>query len=258
MRERFLRLLQVDYKLVGVSWARHADLYAPYWRLYWNEGIGLSVIFKERELQFRPDRLYLIPPETHYRPRPLGEVGQLFIHFLASPPYQKLSEPEILAFEVTSHDAELAMECVEALERGQAEHPKVMAVALALVAEALRRVPCEKLWTNAHLDERVIRIMSVLDESERSISNKELADIACMGPNTFLRLFKEATGDSPQLYARRQRIAKACLLLGFSDLSIKEIAEKLGFCDRHHFTNCFTEHVGQTPHAYRRTRLQQG
>jgi AraC-like DNA-binding protein len=73
-----------------------------------------------------------------------------------------------------------------------------------------------------------------------------------MAVNAFIRLFRKATGVSPQAYGRRRRIDQACLRLHHSAGSIKEIAEAVGFCDRFHFSRAFKEMRGVSPAEYRR------
>ena len=60
-----------------------------------------------------------------------------------------------------------------------------------------------------------------------------------MHTNAFIRLFRSEVGRSPQAWYMRRRIEEACRLLHHSDLSIEQIAERTGFCDRGHFTRVF-------------------
>ncbi len=67
----------------------------------------------------------------------------------------------------------------------------------------------------------------------------------------FIRWFHAEVGVSPQRYVLERRIHQACRQLSLTDLSIEEIAEAVGFSNRHHFTRVFTRVVGQPPARFR-------
>ena len=75
----------------------------------------------------------------------------------------------------------------------------------------------------------------------------ELSKIAQISPYHFLRLFKQSMGTTPHQYILQRRIEKAKYLLQHSELSIAEIALRVGFCDQSHLTRCFKRIVGVTP-----------
>ena len=75
----------------------------------------------------------------------------------------------------------------------------------------------------------------------------ELAAIARISPYYFLRLFKQKMGVTPHQYILQQRIERTKFLLQHSELSLTEIAFRVGFCDQSHLTRCFKRIVGITP-----------
>lgn len=90
----------------------------------------------------------------------------------------------------------------------------------------------------AHLGERV----SVAD----------LARACGLGVTSFSRSFREATGTTPHRHLRKARIERACELLRTTGLSVREVAEVVGFRGQGHFCAAFTQERGLTPSAYRR------
>jgi AraC family transcriptional regulator len=78
----------------------------------------------------------------------------------------------------------------------------------------------------------------------------ELAAIAQISPYHFLRLFKQSMGLTPHQYILQRRIHKAKYLLQESELSIADIAFRVGFCDQSHFTRCFKRLLGMTPKQF--------
>ena len=78
-----------------------------------------------------------------------------------------------------------------------------------------------------------------------------LADKACMSKDHFIRVFKRETGETPNVYITKRRLEKAELALVTSDLSIKGIAEMLGYHDYSYFNRVFKQNAGITPQQYR-------
>jgi AraC-like DNA-binding protein len=72
-----------------------------------------------------------------------------------------------------------------------------------------------------------------------------------MSLNSFLILFQQETGLPPQAWFRRKRLEQACKRLHFSEVSIEEIAEASGFCDRYHFSRAFKNAYAIGPAEYR-------
>ena len=69
----------------------------------------------------------------------------------------------------------------------------------------------------------------------------------------FNRRFRQVLGWSPRQYVLRERIGRAATLLRETELSIKEIAETLGYREVFYFHRQFRQVLGQTPGELRRT-----
>ncbi len=78
----------------------------------------------------------------------------------------------------------------------------------------------------------------------------EISAIAQISPYHFLRLFKQSMGITPHQYILQRRIDKAKYLLQKSELSIADIAFRVGFCDQSHLTQYFKRIVGVTPRQF--------
>jgi transcriptional regulator GlxA family with amidase domain len=92
----------------------------------------------------------------------------------------------------------------------------------------------------------------MLDHLADDLSVDRLAARAAMSPRTFARRFRDTTGTTPAAWLNRQRLQRARELLERTDLSVEQIAERVGYGSaavlRHHFGA-----LGTTPQAYRRT-----
>lgn len=79
----------------------------------------------------------------------------------------------------------------------------------------------------------------------------ELADLFHMSESNFYLLFKKNFGISPMAYVNNYRLSMASLLLHDPELSIGEIAERVGFCDQFYFSRCFKKMFSVPPGKYR-------
>ena len=67
-----------------------------------------------------------------------------------------------------------------------------------------------------------------------------------------IRLFKEAFGTTPYAYVLEKKMGLAKKLLTDTNLTVKQIADKLCFADEYYFSNLFKKKTGVTPSAYRK------
>lgn len=229
----------------------HVDLSAPYWRLYWCRNRGALVIYAGRETPLGPDRFVLIPPNTPFAARQTRPVGHLYLHFLVRPPYA-LVKPHVFSFPAPPPLRETAIKLFH-VPPATPLSPADSVLALLLVHYGLSRLPTAEL-PPPPADPRLAVTLRRLDDSAAPVPNAELARLAHMSTNAFIRMFKQAVGVSPQTYGRRRRVERACVLLHFSAASIEEIAARTGFCDRYHFSRVFKKLRGLGPAEYRRRR----
>ena len=66
------------------------------------------------------------------------------------------------------------------------------------------------------------------------------------------REFSKAFGVSPINYRRKCKLERAQIMLTGTDMTIKEIADRLGYCNQFHFTNEFKRWYGVSPRELRR------
>lgn len=79
-----------------------------------------------------------------------------------------------------------------------------------------------------------------------------LADMCNISEVYFRRIFKEHMGKSPSEYRNLLRLERAEDYLKYSNMSINDISEQLGFVDTSYFVKRFRELFGKSPLAYRK------
>ncbi|MDT8902063.1 response regulator [Anaeroselena agilis] len=84
------------------------------------------------------------------------------------------------------------------------------------------------------------------------IKLRDIAQAVYLSQFHLSRTFKQLTGRSVVEYLQDQRLAKAGEMLAATDLSVTEIAGRVGFKDAAYFTTCFKNRNGVTPLQYRK------
>ena len=259
----------------------------PCWIFYWNPVPGMLLSVGGKETLLDPAFGYLLAPRTCFdlrlqKPKtpapddgffasmsPIGareDVGRLvreglhpyfFATFSLDAPgnrahpgvYPVALDRELLAM------IDQATETLRANE-GQSlfDQPSTFLFESLLLALLARLPPT--VWPERPMDARVARALRFIHEhlGDR-LDAHSLAAAAGLSPNRFSRLFKRETGREPRAAVRRERIDRARQLLADSRLSIEEVADECGFCDRYYFSRVFREETEFTPAAYRQRAI---
>src|ERR1700744_106803 len=103
--------------------------------------------------------------------------------------------------------------------------------------------------------DRLSRVLDYIEEYlESDLSVTDLAEVACLSPYHFGKMFKRSMEQSVHQYVIARRIERAKTLLIPQTLSLAEIALAVGFRDQSQFTVAFRRQTGITPGAYARIR----
>ncbi len=97
----------------------------------------------------------------------------------------------------------------------------------------------------------VLHIRSAIHADLRNASLSQVADTLNMSPSYISMVFKEKTGQNFKDYLFTTRMNHAKRLLR-QEISVQEIAQRLGYEDAEHFSRRFREHFGVSPTIYRR------
>jgi len=81
---------------------------------------------------------------------------------------------------------------------------------------------------------------------------QQLAELCFMSVRNFQRVFKEATGLSPNDYLLEFRIQNASKLLTETEFTIYDVSERVGIADWFYFSKAFKKKFGVSPMQYRK------
>jgi len=90
---------------------------------------------------------------------------------------------------------------------------------------------------------------------QEPLTVREIAKAAGCTDRTLRLHFHAALQIAPLAFLQRHRVAQAKALIQYSDYTLKEIAEQVGFQTVHHFTRHFTASEGRSPAVWRREYL---
>ncbi|WNS45952.1 AraC family transcriptional regulator [Paenibacillus sp. MMS20-IR301] len=256
-------LLMADYNQCTTRW-RDLDYTPDYSKFYYIIGGEGWLKIGDQEYYPKPGELILMPEGVKQSYSCIS--GQPFLkywcHFSA-----KVGEINLFRILELSHvcipqDPDM----VETLFKGITGSAKSDAVYAPLLAKSrllelfsqylMNLEPGEITYKNLGSARKLTAVLDYITANiERNITIHELAEIAYMHPNYFMRLFKQQIGVPPMQYITRQKIEKAKELLTATSGSVSEIAARLGFGDLFYFSKQFKKHAGLAPTEFRKQLL---
>ena len=112
----------------------------------------------------------------------------------------------------------------------------------------------EEILSNAEQGEDARLLMAkqyIKDNIELNLKLSDVASYCYLGAKQLTRLFKTHENTTPALYIQTQKFHHIEKLLIETDLSLKEISEKMNFSSEYHFNSFFKKIAGTPPGEYR-------
>jgi AraC family transcriptional regulator, arabinose operon regulatory protein len=145
-------------------------------------------------------------------------------------------------------------EVLDVLEHGYTPQQMLHASqALAHLLAVLIRHRHENWRVQPDARQKITGTISFMKEHlGRSLQLDTLAALAGLSRSRYTALFKDQTGFAPMDYFNRLRMHRACQWLDTTDLSVKAIANRLGYEDPLYFSRVFRSVNEMAPMEYRR------
>ncbi len=256
------------------------ELSYPYWRIYYNDKPGAKIFHQNKEVELSSNKIIIIAPNTSCSTRidnnalPENEynikggridkqnfneakqyISHLFIHFNIGFPYDNIS-PGIFEIEADSGLLnKIKLITTHLKETNTNFNFSINIIIHSFINDILSHIP-ESSWGLISNDNRILSVLNFVEENiSYNLDNETLATEANMATNSFIRLFRQEIGITPQLFVKRKRVDEACVMLHHLDLSINTIASKTGFADRYHFSRIFKQKTGFSPAQYRKNLI---
>lgn len=87
----------------------------------------------------------------------------------------------------------------------------------------------------------------MLSDIHKNVTIEELSELVGITPNYVTILFKEVIGTTPIQYMHQIRINTAVNLLENTHMTVRAVAEYLGYCDQAYFHRMFKKFMGAAP-----------
>ena len=127
-----------------------------------------------------------------------------------------------------------------------------------LMMTALLRYYCgTKNEADRMVYHNVLRLRPVIEYISEHYCEKiyidKLAEMINVSADYFTKMFNASIGKTPIEYINGLRVNEAMRLLSETDMSVAEIADKIGFCNPNYFHKIFKQYMDVSPLAYRKS-----
>lgn len=204
---------------------------------------------KSNPVHVAPGDIIIVPDATTYVSHWLGfpDISYITFHFILEKSFSdNISIQKICGLEHLAKDFTFAYDNFAASERTF----KILSIFYNILDEI---VPKIKKSSEKHIRTSIKKAIEYMTFNYTdSLTIQELATIANLSPSRFFTVFKKETGITPIEYKNRVCIRNAEKMLLISDLSIEEIAEKLGFNSASYFRRTFKVYTGKSPREYKK------
>ncbi len=274
-----LVMLNVGFAQERGTW-NYRNVCSPFTRLYYVTKGSAALILNGVEHTLTPGHMYMVPALTPHSNINTGVFDHYYIHILEElPPGENLFERYDLPVEIEGSRDDLRlferlwkrnadmrlshpnpsvydnrhslMECVrQSRERSLHERLFSAGALLQLLSRFVERATPKYEFS----DSRVRSALDFInDHYKEEFSIDEVAEIACLSTDHFIRLFRAEVGISPRQYVINLRLSRAKVLFSTESMPISEVAMEVGYTDPSYFTRLFRRHTSFTPQQYRDT-----
>lgn len=226
---------------------------------YITEGEGILELRSDK-FQVREGSVLLIRPDQWHRYRPLKEKGwkEHYIGFKGKLTQTFLHDRFFSSGMPVIHigfDERVIQSFHDVINIVRDEKPGYHQVCAGLVIHILgliRSIKKNENFRHGKIENTIQKACIIIrDNLDKNLNVEQLAEKLNISYSLFRKSFKRYTGLSPAQYHLSLRLKQANFLLANTDMSIKEISFRLGFCSVYYFSKLFKEKNQMTPTEYR-------
>lgn len=278
-----LHMIYAGFKRVG-TWWNYKHIISPFYRLYYIEkGCG-RVYINHTPYELTPGTLFLIPKFTLHSYECSNFMEHYYICFFDDSMYSSgIPFPSLLKLKATASAIDVALfkrylalnphkqltvsnplhydndRHIYTSSKDIHPHPAIQMESSGILLQLFSHFiseECTGKTTSHHLHKQFETVVQYINQHiSTRIYIPILADIVCLSPDHFSKVFKKIMGISPCEYIQMKRIERAQALLLTTDMSIKQIAEHVGIINPSQFTRLFTKIAQCPPKEYKEKTL---
>ena len=206
-------------------------------------------------LELFPNKVYFIPAYSVLRSEIHGEIQKYYIHFDSD--FSNIGLQRHLLKKCSVNASGYTKDLFDIILRNYknktaSAEQKVFGAINILLADL-----SEKLLSNLHNTEKFEPVLQFIENNyDEKITIDGLAKLINLSTVYFSNLFTSTFHISPKQYILSRRLFEAKRLLSDTDLSITEIAKKVGFDNANYFSEIFSQKIGTSPLSFRKSTPQ--
>lgn len=238
--------------------ARYKMPPVPFGRLYYHIKGEMSVFFNEKLITFKENHVYLLGPNSVFPIiRNIG-AEQIYFHvnIYDTKGFDILNE-YITCDGIPVDDMAGILEMYQS--KDTLDTLNLKQIILSDCVKLLKKSKKENQFhiVNENYTEKTSEAINYIRNNlSLKLTVQKVADHLFVSPNTLEYHFKKEINKTVSQYIHLLINLKARELLVKTNLSIKDIAEELGYCDQFHFSRKFKEKFKKTPSQYRKLSTQ--
>lgn len=266
-------------KLTGWN---YQNISSPFARIYCLTEGSAFIKISGRIYELTPGHLYLIPPHichdniceksfTHFYVHIFEDIttpgfgGSIFdgYEFPVEIPAQEMDTAilerlilinptlRLKEYNPIAYDNKQSLMANISMEKAQEESIRLESHAIVqiLMSRFLNLATPKNTFKDGRIQQAISFIYSNITNPDLNV--RQMADIACLSVNQFIRRFKKATGLTPVQFLTDKRVEKAEILLLDKKIPNKDIATAVGYDNTTYFCKIFKNKTGLSPQKYR-------
>ena len=243
---------------------------------FYNAGQGYFAVDDDHYLVLNQGQRYSINIESD---QPVNSFCVFFAAGLAQDVYRSLTSSQSLLLDQPDGGSR----AINFFEKTY-PHDDVLSPALSRLMQSLARTTPVREWMDEQLHDLMERLLEVhsrvrreadcmpaarpgtreelyrrlsrardymLARMDQPVLLDDMARVACLSPNHFIRTFRNAFGQSPHQYLVSRRLERAAILLARTSRPVTDVCYSVGFESPGSFSWLFRKRYGVAPQAYR-------
>ena len=247
-----IKILAADHLTLG-EWWHGTDISSPFTRIYMvTEGIGY-LHYRNTDIRMTPGNIYIIPSGLRFSYRCEVGFSKTFFH-ISVPLATGIDIFESFSECIVFSDTSAVQRITDCLQNSSIQKLLCIKTYLySLVYQCTSKLNDIEIGSFSDFVSGIIRYID--DNLTASLTLAHIADALFVSPDKIRKSFRKETGVSLGKYLGDRLMYRAELEVRCSDLSMKEISDKLGFSDQFYFSRCFSQKFGIPPLKYRKKVL---
>jgi len=205
-------------------------------------------------LTLQPNDLIMIPPHCNYRCGSSQGYHKLILMIDGALLQEHcsvlgLDHPAIISHPEAAVLHDLLQQTVCLLRDDAANISETVSMTYKLMTEASVANSARSASADFRLYNNIK--LTLGDNLDRKISLGNIAAKFNISNSLLHKLFQRYSSISPKQYRINRKMEQASYYLTYTELSIKEISDRLGYLNQHYFSNDFKKHFRSSPSNYR-------